>query len=85
MDALKKDRELKERTALGIAGGSILRLKNARGTQVCVERGVLWITQEGDPTDVVVRGGGSLRLNRDGLAIISACGSTALTLVSLKS
>ena len=84
MDAFKKDSELKERTALGIAGGSILRLENARGTQVRVERGVLWITQEGDTSDVVVRGGESFRLSRDGVAVLSACGSTALTLLALE-
>ena len=85
MHAFNHDSEPKERTVMGIAGGSVLRLENARGTQVCVERGVLWITQEGDTTDILVRGGESFRLVRDGAAVLSACGSAALTLVSSQS
>ena len=82
MNAPGNAAELEERTPIGISGGSLLRLVDARGMQVQVERGVLWITQEGDAKDVLVRGGESFRLDRDGVALLSACGATALTLVS---
>jgi len=84
MDALTNVAEREARPAIGIAGGSLLRLVNARGMQVQVEQGVVWITQEGDACDVIVRRGESFRLDRNGVAVLSACGATAFTLVSVK-
>jgi hypothetical protein len=51
--------------------------------QVHVEQGTLWITQQGDTSDVVLERGQSFRLDRNGLALLHACGGAPLTLISL--
>jgi hypothetical protein len=83
MDALISNEGPKDRAKVGLGCGTLLRLENARGMQVQVERGLLWITQEGDLRDILVRHGESFRLDRDGVAILSACSNTSLSLVSL--
>ncbi len=47
-------------------------LPDMRGTIVRVTRGTVWITQEGDPTDVVLRTGDTWIVERDGLTIVEA-------------
>jgi hypothetical protein len=51
--------------------------------RVWVECGTLWITQEDDPSDVVLERGESFQLDRDGLALLLACGGAPQTLISL--
>jgi Protein of unknown function (DUF2917) len=70
-------------TGVGLARGDVLRLENARDTQVRVDHGALWITQERDAKDVYLARGESFRLDRDGTAVLSACGHAPRTLISL--
>jgi hypothetical protein len=70
-------------TGVGLARGDVLRLENARNTQVRVDQGALWITQERDAKDVYLARGESFRLDRDGIAVLSACGHAPRTLISL--
>jgi len=83
MAAFRNQCGLTAQTGIGLARGSLLRVENARDLQVQVEQGTLWITQEGDTSDVVLERGESFRLDRDGLALLHACGGTPLTLISL--
>lgn len=71
-------------TMLGLPQGGLLRLEDARGAQIRVEHGALWITQDGDSADYVVQSGESIRLDRDGVALLTACGSFASTLISVE-
>jgi hypothetical protein len=71
-------------TLLGLPQGSLLSLEDARGAEVHVEHGALWITQDGDYADYVIRSGESIRLDRDGVALLTACGSFASTLLSIE-
>jgi DUF2917 family protein len=82
MDAMRNFAEYTTLTATGLTRGSVMRIENARGKQVRVERGALWITQEGDTNDVVVESGQTFRFDRDGLALASACGRAPLCLIS---
>jgi hypothetical protein len=80
---LKNQCGLTAQTEIGLARGNLLRVENARNMRVGVERGTLWITQEDDPSDVVLERGESFQLDRDGLALLLACGGAAQTLISL--
>ena len=68
---------------IGLARGNVLRVENARNMRVRVARGMLWITQEDDPSDVVLERGESFLLDRDGVALLHACGGAPQTLISL--
>ena len=81
MGTLRNRCGLTAQTEIALARGGLLRIENARDMQVQVEQGTLWITQEGDTTDVVLERGESFRLDRDGLALLHAC--APLTLISL--
>ena len=50
----------------------ILDIHDGEGLAVKCLRGVLWITQSDDTDDIIVRGGETFVLDRDGLALISA-------------
>ncbi len=50
----------------------ILRVRDGVGARVVCTSGVLWITQEGDRRDVVLRGGASFVLDRPGTALVTA-------------
>lgn len=49
-----------------------LEVFDGRGASVRCLLGSLWLTQDGDPRDVVLTAGESFTLDRDGLAIIYA-------------
>ena len=57
-------RRLRAREVLDIRGGE--------GLVVRCLAGALWITQDGDPDDVVVKAGQCFVLDRPGLALVSA-------------
>lgn len=52
--------------------GRSQRLQDARGSLVLCLSGTLWLTQEGDPRDVVLEAGDEARIDRDGLSIVHA-------------
>lgn len=60
-----------------LLGSDVLRLEDARDLQVRVESGRVWITQERDTRDVMLKAGESFRFDRDGVALMSACGEVA--------
>ncbi len=49
-----------------------LEVLDGRGASVRCLLGSLWLTQDGDPRDVVLEAGDTFTLDRDGLAIIFA-------------
>jgi hypothetical protein len=63
--------------ALGMARGSVLRIRNAQGLVLQVHEGALWLTQEGDALDRYLGPGASFRLDRGGLAIAQAISAHA--------
>lgn len=69
--------------AMTLTRGDVVRIENARDMQVCVERGAVWITQERDTRDVMLEAGQCFRLDRDGLALMSACGRERFTRISV--
>ncbi len=55
---------------LNLGRGGVLRLRDASGLVLHVWSGEVWITQEGDPRDIVLREGDQFTLDRPGLALV---------------
>ena len=55
-----------------IERGEVLRLAGDRATEIEVQDGCVWVTQERDGEDYILTKGGRLRLQRPGIAVISA-------------
>jgi hypothetical protein len=68
------------RDTLDLRRCDILRLQDAAGVALECRCGCLWITQEGDVRDIVLRAGDRMRLTHDGLTLVGAIESAALTL-----
>ena len=54
-----------------------LRLANGFGRAITVIEGNVWVTQDGDPRDIVLRPGEDFRFDRTADAIVSALGGDA--------
>jgi hypothetical protein len=59
-------------TGLVLARGQVVRLEGATGTHIVNQGGVVWITQDGDPRDVVLHRGEAFRIDRGTPAIVQA-------------
>jgi hypothetical protein len=73
------------RHAMTLGQGNLLRITDGRGLLVQVTRGELWITEENEHRDIVLRGGESFRLERDGVALIYALTPCELTMSAARS
>lgn len=61
-----------------LAKGEILRVDNALGQSIAVVRGMVWVTQEGDPRDTFLSDGESLVFSYRGTALAQAITDTDL-------
>ena len=67
--------------SLALTRGDLLRIRGGRAV-LFVERGPVWVTQEGDGLDVVLPAGAWLRLEGDGTTIVQAAGDASVTLTA---
>ncbi len=65
---------------IDMARGSLLRIEDGRDLLVSVRVGVLWLTQEGDGGDYILRAGEEMRLDRDGRMVACALGRSIVAL-----
>lgn len=81
MDALTLDRYrgVPLTTMLELKAGKFLRLTR-RGSTLTVRSGEVWITEQGNPRDVVLRAGQAFTVARRGLALVEAFGDASLSL-----
>ena len=63
---------LNEIEELVLTKGQIIRVPDAAGCEIRVREGSMWITQDREASDHVVETGGSFRIDRPGVTLISA-------------
>ena len=66
------------RSITKLAKGEMLRVDDAIGQSIAVVRGMVWVTQEGDPRDTFLSDGESFVFNRRGTALTQAITDTHL-------
>ena len=73
------------RHALLLEQGTVLRVHDGRGVSIRVYEGEAWITQEGDPQDVILLTGEAWRISRNGATLIQALCPVRLALAAERS
>ena len=68
---------------LKLSHGDLVDLPDARGTTVRVTRGTVWLTQEHDTQDIVLRTGDVWTIERQGLTLVEAQGNVLVCIVGL--
>ena len=63
---------VKQGTIIDLATRESLPLSDLRGTTLRVTRGTLWITQQDDTQDIVLRPGDNWTIERNGLTLVEA-------------
>ena len=66
--------------SLSLTRGAMHRIVNGRGWQIQVAEGELWLTQDHDERDYLVRAGESFTVDRDGTTIACAVRPAVITL-----
>ncbi len=72
--------ELRNSNAVRLDDGQTLRVLDAAGTTVTCREGTLWLTEEGQPRDIVLEAGACVRLKRAGLTLIQALAPASLSI-----
>ena len=70
------------RGATALPRGSLLLIEHGRGVQIELWDGELWITQEGDNRDYVIRAGSSFRVEREGIVLANSLKGARITLTA---
>jgi Protein of unknown function (DUF2917) len=66
---------------LDLCDGDLVELNDARGATMRVTKGMVWVTQERDRRDIVLRAGDVWTVERQGVTVIEAHGASIVCLV----
>ena len=66
---------------LNLVSGDLLELADARGTTLRVTSGTLWVTQERDRRDYVLRGGDTWTVKQHGRTVGEARGDATVVVI----
>ena len=58
----------------------LVRVRGGLGHSVVCHRGSVWLTQQGDPRDIVLAAGEAFTLDRGGVALLQALGPGAISI-----
>jgi len=64
-----------------LSPASVIAVQDAAGSRVLCRSGILWVTQEGELRDSIVRAGEVLTLRKPGRTVIGALEAASLTLM----
>ena len=67
---------------LQLARSRHVQVIDGRGSSMRCLAGSVWVTQEGDPRDIVLAAGDAFTLDRDGVAIVYATSDAAIAFSS---
>jgi|SRR5689334_6615231 len=68
-------------TVIDMEPREAITLQNVRGATLRVTRGTLWLTQENDRNDVVLRAGDNWVVERDGATVMEAQDDTVVCVI----
>jgi len=63
--------------SIPLRSGRPLRIEHGMGRRISVLEGRVWLTQAGDPRDIVLGAGDDFRFDRPAAAVLSALGADA--------
>jgi hypothetical protein len=63
--------------AVSLGPNQTLRLVDGAGGTVCAVRGSVWITEENEGRDIVLKDGACYRLRQRGITLVNALGGEA--------
>ena len=63
--------------AVKLGPNQTLKVVDGEGTTVCAVEGAVWITEENQPKDIVLKAGACYQLRRRGITILNSLGGTA--------
>ena len=63
--------------AVRLEPNQTLKVVNGAGSTVCAVEGELWITEENQPRDIVLKAGACYRLRERGVALVNSLGGFA--------
>jgi hypothetical protein len=64
-----------------LSPASVIAVQDGAGSRVLCRSGILWVTQEGELKDSIVRAGDVLTLHKPGRTVIGALEAASLTLM----
>jgi hypothetical protein len=50
----------------------VVTVRDGSGNSIVCDSGTVWVTQDGDPRDIILRAGDSFTLDRNGAALVQA-------------
>jgi hypothetical protein len=65
--------------------GDVACLECCRGQRLCVERGSVWVTQDGSTEDVCLETGGTFQVTRSGSVVATAIGRRSFAVLTVES
>ena len=70
------------RTTVRLARDGVIGIEDGRGLRVGVSTGSVWLTQQGDGRDVVLRAGESFVIDRRGRTVVQALAPAEFSLAA---
>jgi hypothetical protein len=68
------------RNGLCLKPQQLVKVRGGRGHSIVCHSGSVWVTQDGDPRDVILRAGEAFTLDRDGPALVQALEPGAISI-----
>ena len=68
--------------AVQLGPNQTLKLVDGVGSTVCAVEGSVWITEENQPRDIVLKPGGCYRLRERGITLVNSLGGNAAVAIA---